>query len=262
VSLRGVQTASMFGLTMVDLIETPRLRCERLRPEHASELEALLLDSRVARTLWPQRQRPTAADLLINRLVADGACSVIERAALDKLIAVDSTNEAGVQRLMIVLDQLGRRGEAMRAFRTLVKVLQRDYNIMPLPETRQIYEELRRGNAQGTRSNEVTTSELRSVREGSGTRDAAGGEMSQAQPAQAVQIGRAHQSPLVGRESELEQLRELVQVAEYASRFKSVAQRRSSISSLACSAATSVGWAPSPAFCSIILVAKTSRRSS
>ncbi|BCL77871.1 tetratricopeptide repeat protein [Ktedonobacteria bacterium brp13] len=167
------------------------------------------------------------ADLMIKRSDLTGAID-----PLDKLIAVDSTNEAGVQRLMIVLDQLGRRGEAMRAFRTLVKVLQRDYNIMPLPETRQIYEELRRGNAQGTRSNGVTTSELRSVHEGTGTRDAASGEMSQAQPAQAVQIGRAHQSPLVGRESELEQLRELVQVAEYASRFKSVAQRRSSISSL------------------------------
>ncbi|MBV9310483.1 MAG: GNAT family N-acetyltransferase [Solirubrobacterales bacterium] len=47
----------------IELVETARLRCERLRPEHARELEPLLLDPRVATTLWPHRQTPTAADL-------------------------------------------------------------------------------------------------------------------------------------------------------------------------------------------------------
>jgi [ribosomal protein S5]-alanine N-acetyltransferase len=46
----------------LELIETPRLRCERLRPDHAPELERLLLDPRVAGTLWPHRQPPTPED--------------------------------------------------------------------------------------------------------------------------------------------------------------------------------------------------------
>lgn len=37
----------------LDRIETERLICERLRPEHEAELSVLLLDPRVARTLFP-----------------------------------------------------------------------------------------------------------------------------------------------------------------------------------------------------------------
>jgi RimJ/RimL family protein N-acetyltransferase len=36
---------------------------ERLRPEHAEELEVLLLDPRVGRTLWPTREPLTAVDV-------------------------------------------------------------------------------------------------------------------------------------------------------------------------------------------------------
>ena len=52
----------------VELIETARLRCERLRPEHASELERLLLDPRVASTLWPHKQPPTPEDAMTSLL--------------------------------------------------------------------------------------------------------------------------------------------------------------------------------------------------
>jgi Bacterial transcriptional activator domain./IstB-like ATP binding protein. len=166
------------------------------------------------------------ADLMIKRNDLTGAID-----PLDKLIAVDATNEAGVQRLMIVLEQLGRRGEAMRAFKTLVKVLQRDYGIVPLPETRQIYDELRKGNTPETRSSELSKGETLRARDGA-IREGSGSETVPVQLVQTVQIGRAHQSPLVGRESELEQLRALVQGAEYTARFKLGAQRRSSISSL------------------------------
>jgi RimJ/RimL family protein N-acetyltransferase len=47
----------------LDRIETSRLICERLQPDQAEEVARLLLDPRVARTLWPHMQPPTRADL-------------------------------------------------------------------------------------------------------------------------------------------------------------------------------------------------------
>ena len=158
------------------------------------------------------------ADLMIKRNDLTGAID-----PLDKLIAVDSANEAGVQRLMIVLEQLGRRGEAMRTFKNLARELQRQYNIAPLPETRQIYENLRKGGEHGGVS-EMVVGGVGVVRAG---RESAGVEV-----APVMQIGRSHQSPLVGRQQELEQLHALVQAAEHTARFKLGIQRRSAVSSL------------------------------
>lgn len=45
--------------------------CERLAPEHASELVRLLCDPRVAQTLWPNQEPPSEADIsaaLMSRL--------------------------------------------------------------------------------------------------------------------------------------------------------------------------------------------------
>lgn len=43
--------------------ETTRLICERLHPDHAAEMSQLLLDPRVARTLWPWPVPQTEADV-------------------------------------------------------------------------------------------------------------------------------------------------------------------------------------------------------
>jgi RimJ/RimL family protein N-acetyltransferase len=48
----------------VERVQTRRLLCERLRPDHADELRRLLLDPRVGRTLWPRSEPPTDADVL------------------------------------------------------------------------------------------------------------------------------------------------------------------------------------------------------
>lgn len=48
----------------LELVQTARLRCERLRIEHASELFKLLLDPRVARTLWSRTGPPGETDVL------------------------------------------------------------------------------------------------------------------------------------------------------------------------------------------------------
>jgi RimJ/RimL family protein N-acetyltransferase len=47
----------------VERVHTLRLVCERLRQEHLPALQALLLDPRVTRTLWPRTDRPTQRDV-------------------------------------------------------------------------------------------------------------------------------------------------------------------------------------------------------
>ncbi|GLV54519.1 hypothetical protein KDH_13660 [Dictyobacter sp. S3.2.2.5] len=153
------------------------------------------------------------ADLMIAR---DALVHAIE--PLDKLIAVDPTNEAGVQRLMIVLEKLGRRGEALRAYKKLDKVLQQEYNIAPLPETRKLYDDLRRDRNKARASEAAAEQATRDANSNPGA----------VTESPSVQIGRSHQSPLVGRQQELEQLHELLTTTEQAARF----QRRSTVATL------------------------------
>ena len=56
----------------LDLVLTDRLRCERLRLEHAAELTPMLLDPRVVRSLWPREEPPTEQDVI------DGTASKID----------------------------------------------------------------------------------------------------------------------------------------------------------------------------------------
>ena len=48
----------------VELLETDRMVFERLRLEHAPDQLRLLLDARVAATLWPRREAPTEREVL------------------------------------------------------------------------------------------------------------------------------------------------------------------------------------------------------
>lgn len=47
----------------LERVETPRLRCERLRLEHLPELSPLLLDPKVSEWLWPHGE-PAEQDLI------------------------------------------------------------------------------------------------------------------------------------------------------------------------------------------------------
>src|SRR5206468_12942383 len=82
------------------------------------------------------------ADLRIAR-----EALVIAIEPLDRLLAADPANEAAVQRLIISLAQLDRRGEALRAYHRFTTALQRDYNIAPLPETRSLYEAVQQADS-------------------------------------------------------------------------------------------------------------------
>ncbi|HLX40812.1 MAG TPA: BTAD domain-containing putative transcriptional regulator, partial [Ktedonobacteraceae bacterium] len=69
---------------------------------------------------------------------------------LNHLLASDPFDETAVQRLMLLLTQLDRRGEALHTYRRLATKLQRAYESDPLPETRDLYEKLRLGHIHKT----------------------------------------------------------------------------------------------------------------
>jgi DNA-binding SARP family transcriptional activator/Tfp pilus assembly protein PilF len=148
------------------------------------------------------------ADLRIAR---DAQISALE--PLDRLLSVDPTNEAAVQRLMRLLAQIGRRGEALRAYKRLAALLHQEYRIAPLPETRALYE---------------------AVREGHGAASPAPWRLLKREgDAETISvIGRVHQSPLVGREQELEALRGLILTTEQEIRFKLPVQKKTSLYAL------------------------------
>ncbi|HCI78748.1 MAG TPA: hypothetical protein DHW02_03575, partial [Ktedonobacter sp.] len=202
-----------------------------------------------------------------------------------------------VQRLVRLLAQLGRRGEALRVYNRFQKTLQDEFGIAPLPNTRAVYESVRdsgdkRGSlaslasaqsadaasstaatqAPPTKQTKSTKKaerpeplqETKAVLETPVGRNGQNGynerngreseklvEMTGAtgttgvietperrQPLQprptesrevispAVQIGRVHQSELVGREEELQALRDMLQETERAARFKLPTQKR------------------------------------
>jgi predicted ATPase/DNA-binding SARP family transcriptional activator len=149
-------------------------------------------------------------DLARLRIDRDALNSAID--PLDRLLSVDPTNEAAVQRLMKLLYELGRRGEALRAYKRLAQVLQQEYRIAPLPETRAIYEALRSGNTAPVVPSAATATQVETRRE-------------MRPDAQIIQIGRTHQSPLVGRDEELSVLRNMVLTTEHSARFR-LSQRK------------------------------------
>lgn len=155
---------------------------------------------------------------------------------LNRLLATDPTDETAVQRLMILLTRLDRRGEALSTYRRLATRLQRNYESEPLPETRELFEALQKGTSNkaltGANKNraetpstpsappdkpEVTaTTSQETAAVASSTSDS--GMLATAREAartlpmyvSSSQFGRNNQSPLIGRTKELETLRQIL----------------------------------------------------
>ena len=140
---------------------------------------------------------------------------------LDRLLSLDSTNEAAVQRLMGVLARLGRRGEALRAYKRLASILQQEHRIAPLSATRSIYDAVRKDTAyaKAATSRETTSTGTQAERASQSQHTRLTSEI-------AIQIGRMHQFPLVGREQELDALRRLVTTSETTAKFKLPGQKK------------------------------------
>jgi predicted ATPase/DNA-binding SARP family transcriptional activator/Tfp pilus assembly protein PilF len=136
---------------------------------------------------------------------------------LDRLLTADPTHETAVRRLMVLLTQLDRRGEAIRAYQQLASILKRDYESEPLPETVELYNALRQGQIQVSRplndSLSPTTASLSHVQSGEtlSVQDTEEPSIAWQQlPRPALPPGRQNQSPLVGREHELEAIRQIL----------------------------------------------------
>jgi predicted ATPase len=177
---------------------------------------------------------------------------------LDRLLANDPANEAGVQRLIVVLAKLNRRGEALRAYHRLSDILQREYKTLPLEETQMLYETIRLGGslpdsyshqppaAKPTQSGPLTAavegeaalqagdalSPLLDEKSSSvgellaGSSGGAGTALSLFP--HSLSIGRSHQSPLIGRAFELEILNSMLHEIKQNARLQLLGQRRAS----------------------------------
>ena len=143
---------------------------------------------------------------------------------LDRLLAYDPTHETAVRRLMLLLTQLDRRGEALRVYHRLATTLRHEYDSDPLPETHDLYEALRQGHMQVTHPLTSPGVVAASTTETQGNPPSPPGpeitqQLIQAFPRpllQVSQLGRPNQSPLVGRDRELATMRQLLLAIEAA----------------------------------------------
>src|SRR6266487_4896519 len=151
------------------------------------------------------------ADLRIAR-----EALVIAIEPLDRLLATDPANEAAVQRLIISLARLDRRGEALRAYHRFATDLQRDYHVAPKAETHALYEAVQQGDTHVTLQFPPMPPQLRPAEE---VASAAERDVS-ITPRQGykVQIGRSHQTPLIGRDQELETMYQVLLASEQGTR--------------------------------------------
>lgn len=118
---------------------------------------------------------------------------------LDRLLTSDPTHETAVRRLMELLTQLDRRGEAFRVYQRLLDTLRRDYETEPLPETVALYRALRQGTYQAPQAASPAL-------QAAPTRTQEQQQRSPLQvptfPRPVLQLGRHNQSKLVGRDEE------------------------------------------------------------
>lgn len=142
---------------------------------------------------------------------------------LDRLIAAGPSNEAAVQRLMFLLAGQQRRVEAMQAYQRLARLLSATDQAAPSPETQSLFSAIQQGREELFRPLAVASdpaeandagkeAEMRSKHNVEGHREIQpdeSGELlaerdeTKKQKSSEVFIGRANQSPLIGRDPEV-----------------------------------------------------------
>jgi DNA-binding SARP family transcriptional activator len=134
---------------------------------------------------------------------------------LDRLRTADPTNETALQRLMIMLTHLDRRGEALQIYVQHVKMLKREYESDPLPETVELYDSLRNGDVPA----------IPGTKQVAAQHQAPLAQVQERQPRQSApettnpaltfmrptfQPRHHNQSPLIGRTRELDMMRQIL----------------------------------------------------
>ncbi|HEY0756086.1 MAG TPA: AAA family ATPase [Ktedonobacteraceae bacterium] len=153
---------------------------------------------------------------------------------LDQLLATDPTNEAAVQRLMFLLALQQRRVEAVQAYQRLITLLHHTQQATPLPETRALFQSIQQGHetlfkpfatTAGTQGEMGSTGEEAGMRFpptgnneepgliplGDASSQASKDSETPEVAATTISFVRANQSPLVGRETEMRTLEQLLE---------------------------------------------------
>lgn len=138
---------------------------------------------------------------------------------LDRLLAADPLNEAAVRRMMFLLARQQRRVEAVQAYQRLATLLHTTSQAAPSPETQALFHAIQQGDealfkplaAAASNPGEIgTTDEEAGMNKSDERREAeANGPR-----VPTITLGRANQSPLVGREREMAILSHLLAQVE------------------------------------------------
>jgi predicted ATPase/DNA-binding SARP family transcriptional activator len=218
----------------VDALEAMLKEAEQLAPAHPLQAEHLLeeattryggvylLEELYAEWAAPRRdalQRRwigTLLDLAQMRVERGDFAAAIE--TLDRLRVADSANETALQRLMVLLTQTDRRGEALHLYRQHAATLQREYEALPLLETRQLYEEL----SNGAPASDYIAKWRQNHNRGYDRSIPQSTPVSTTQPTlptptlrPAFFTGRQRQSPLTGRDQEMQIMRNALHALEH-----------------------------------------------
>jgi predicted ATPase/DNA-binding SARP family transcriptional activator/Tfp pilus assembly protein PilF len=132
---------------------------------------------------------------------------------LERLRTADPTNETALQRLMILLTHLDRRGEALQIYRQHVEMLKREYESDPLPETVKLYDSLRNGDIPPIPGTKQPATQHQPPAE-PGPKgppqqiDTTHPPLTFTRPI--FQLGRHNQSPLIGRSHELDIMHQIL----------------------------------------------------
>lgn len=210
--------------------ETVAAPCRKQAEQLLEEAQALyngdyLLEELYAEWSGPRREaiRRSYSNLLfrLSELRAQRGAYASAVEPLDRLLAVDPVNETAVRQLMLLLTRLDRRTEALHTYRRLVAALQRDYETEPLPETRALYEALKKGNlSPASQANASNQPPPENPRLAGAPKHKPVEQSSPVKAQEAVfsrpvfQPGRHNQSPLVGRGRELDTMRQLLLAIE------------------------------------------------
>ncbi len=165
----------------------------------------------------------------LQRLVA--ACIAegdLERATghARRWLQLDPLHEPAHQAIIRLHGWAGQRSAAMRQYRSLVRVLDRDLAVRPLPETTRLYDDVRAGRLEPppapsvVRAADSPATATSATSAASTTSATAAGEEATAAPEVA---GAAGIWPLVGREAELATLRAAWQATGTAGRVVAIA---------------------------------------
>lgn len=155
------------------------------------------------------------SDLRMAREALAGAVEL-----LDRLLGADLTNEAAAQRLMALLAQMGRRSEAVAVYQRLAASLHKEFKITPLAETRTLFDAVLSGDEVPRPRTQLYQVSMQAELSPLSSRPINPEHM---------HIGRTHQSPLVGREEEMERLHNVLHITEQTRKLKLTGQKKPTV---------------------------------